>query len=175
MTGRKRPVHRVGSIQADNPLFESKGFSRIKVTREGAGEVLEIPICSTGVWEIMEEMSKKAPKPPFRAEWITADSDLGRQLGMDRDRPVMVFDTTDSAYLERLTAHHQEVLWRVLLTGMDLPLLDKDGRELAGHEDRRDLLQASGLTEHQAEKIFRDIQRLTKLDEEIEDFTFAGS
>ena len=116
-------------------------------------------------------MSRKAPRPPFRAEWVTADSDLGRQLGMDRDRPVMAFDTTDPAYLERLSAHHQEVLWRVLSRGIDLPFSGDDGAEIESFEERRSLLMRNGLTEHQAEKIFRDIQGLTRLDEEIEDFT----
>ncbi len=168
-------VNRVGSLQGGASLFDSRGFSRVKVTRDGTEEILELPIRSSGIWEIMEEMSRRAPRPPFRAEWVASDSDLGRQLGLDRDRPVLAFDTTDSDYLERLAAHHQEVLWRVLVAGMDLPFLDGDGRELAGLDDRRRVLRDSGLTQHQAERIFRDIQNLTRLEEEEEDFTSARS
>ena len=175
MTRAERSLERIDSIQSKESLFDSRGFSRVKVTRDGAGEILEIPIRSGGIWELMEEMSRQAPRPPFRAEWITADSDQGRQLGLDRDRPVLAFDTTDREYLERLAAHHQEVLWRVLVTGIDLPFVDENGREQGGFDQRKSILRNSGLTQHQAEKIFRDIQNLTRLEEEREDFTFAGS
>ena len=175
MSGPRAKAERVAEIRAEEALFESRGFSRVKVTRAGQAQVLEIPIRSSGVWELMEELSAQAPRPPFRAEWIAADSDLGRQLGLDRDRPVMLFDTTDPDYIDRLGAHHREVLWRVLTRAVDLPFVDREGRELNDPRERRELLRASGLTEHQAEKIFRDIQRLSKLDEEIEDFICAGS
>ncbi len=175
MSGSFGQAGRVEAIRSETPLFESRGFSRVKVTKKGQPEILEVPIRSSGVWELMEVLSAKAPRPPFRAEWVTADSDLGRQLGLDRDRPVMLFDTTDPDYVDRLGAHHREVLWRVLTTAIDLPFLDREGNELADPEERRKLLRSSGLTEHQAEKIFRDIQGLTRLDEEIEDFTWAGS
>ncbi|MBW1713250.1 MAG: hypothetical protein JRJ59_08915 [Deltaproteobacteria bacterium] len=171
--GPEMSQERVAAIQAGETLFDSWGISRIKVTRQDRAEALEIPIRSTGIWELMDSLASQAPRPPARAEWIAADSDLGRQLGLDRDRSVLVFDTTDPDYLARLAGHHQEVLWRVLLAGLDLPILDEEGQPVADLSRQREILKANGLTEHQAEKIFKDIQALTRLEEEIEDFTSA--
>jgi hypothetical protein len=166
-------AERVGAIQAGQALFDSRGVSRIKITRQGQAACLDLPIRSTGLWELMEQLARQAPRPPARAEWVQADSDLGRHLGLNRDRPVVVFDTTDPDYLARLAEHHREVLWRVLIAGLDLPILEESGQPAAGLARQREILQASGLTEHHAGKIFKDLQALTKLEEEMEDFTSA--
>jgi hypothetical protein len=135
---------------------------------------MEIPIRSNGIWELMEELARKAPRPPVRAEWVAADSGLGRQLGLDRDRPVMMFDTTDQAYLDRLAEHHRRVLWGVIRAGLDVAVLDRDGRPVEETDRVKEIILENGLTEHQAEKIFKDIQEFTKLEEKIEDFFCAG-
>jgi len=167
------PRQRVEAIQAGEALFDSRGVCRVKITRQDAPAILEVPIRSTGIWELMERLSRQAPRPPVRAEWMTADSNLGRQLGLSRDGPVLLFDTADPDYLTRLAAHHREVLWQVLLAGIDLPLLDAAGQAVSDPAEQRRILEEAGLSEHQAEKIFKDIQVLTRLEEEAEDFFSA--
>ncbi len=167
------PRERVEAIRSGQLLFDSRGVAKVKVTREGQPTVLEIPIRSTGIWELMEALAVRTPRPSARAEWIAADSDLGRQLGLTKDRPVLLFDTTDVDYLNRLSAHHREVLWQVVLAGLEAPILNSDGEEAATFEERRRILKEAGLTEHQATQIFKSIQDLTRLEEEREDFFSA--
>ncbi len=166
----RAPRQRLEAVRAGQALFDSRGLSRVKVTREGRPVVLEVPIRSTGVWELMESLARQAPRPPVKAEWAAADSPLGRRLGLDRDRAVLLFDVTDPDYLARLADHHQEVLWQVLLAAIDAPFLDETGGPVEDYAARRRMLVGAGLTEQQAGKIFRDVQSLSRLEEETEDF-----
>ena len=165
---------RVTRLGAVDRLFDSWGVSRVLVVRDGQRSVLEMPIRSNGVWELLEELARRAPRPPLKTEWATVDSPIGKALGLSRDQAVHVFDATDQTYIEKLREHRSEVFWRVIVHALDVEMVDEQDRPAQDFNARRDVLRRAGITESQAVKIYHDIQTLTKLEEESEDFFSAG-
>lgn len=167
-------TERVTRLRAADRLFDSWGVSRVLVTRDGRRTILELPIRSNGVWELMEELARRAPRPPLRTEWVTVDSPTGKALGLSRDQAVHLFDVTDQTYVDRLRDHQAEVFWRVIVQAVDVEMADDRDQPAEGFEDRRKVLREAGITESHAAKIYRDVQVLTKFEEESEDFSSAG-
>ena len=163
-------ARRISELIEGENLFESSGFSLIKVTKNGKEDLIELPIKSTGVAEFQEELRGEAPKPPVRKELIKKGSKEGREMGLSHDKLIHVFDTTDEQYLDKLEAHNQDFIWRVIVFALDLAWKKKDGFTVKSFEEKKAILQSTGITGTHTDQIFKDVQNLTKIADEEEDF-----
>lgn len=151
-------------------LFESRGYSIVKVTRAGEEKRLRLPIKSTGVADYMEKLRGKAPRPPVTFQIVKKDSPEGRELGLTHDRKVQVFDTTDERYIDAIEKHNQEFNWAIVIFALDLPWKKADGTEVQELEDKKRILKSNGITWTHINQIFADVQTLTRMEEERADF-----
>ena len=161
---------RISELIEGSKLFDSSGFALVKVTKAGKEELLELPIKSTGVDELQERLSSKAPRPPVRREWVKKNSKEGRELGLSHDKLEQIFDNTDEDYINALEKHNQDFTWQTVIFALDLKLKKKDGSEATTFEEKKEVLRSNGLTVDHANQIFKDVQDLTKLQEDREDF-----
>lgn len=165
----------VNELVEDSLVFESKGISRVKVTRDGEVHALLFPIRSTGVSELVDTYSKKAPMPPVINEVVMPDSPIGKQLGLPRKMHVKTFDLTDRTYLERKEKHDQNLGIAILLQGLDMVIKDKGGNVVENSDKKIEILRGMKMSGDQFMQIVRDIESLTKWDEEREADFFVGS
>jgi len=161
---------RISELIEGSKLFDSSGFALVKVTKSGKEELLELPIKSTGVDELQEKLSSKAPRPPVRKELIKKNSKEGRELGLSHDKFEQVFDNTDEDYIFALDKHNQNFIWQTVIFALDLKLKKKDSSEAMTFEEKKEILKSNGLTLDHVNQIFEDVQKLTKLQEDREDF-----
>lgn len=170
----KDEMETISELVEDAGVFDSKGFSTVKVTKEGVEKPLPLPIKSTGVHEYQSDLSNKAPRPPVKKELIKKKSDEGKALGLPHDQFVMMFDLTDESYIDEQEKHIEDFNWRVAVFALDLTWKKKDGSFAESYEDKKKILQSNGITGHQINRIFSDVQALTQFAEDREDF-LSGS
>jgi hypothetical protein len=161
---------RISELIEGQNLFESSGFSLIKITKNGKEELIELPIKSTGVAEYQEKLRGNAPKPPVRKELIKKNSKEGKELGLSNNRMMQVFDTTDEAYINALEKHEQNFIWQVIIFALDIIWKKKDGSIVNTFDEKRAILKSTGITSAHSEQIFKDVQGLTQIAEDEEDF-----
>jgi len=155
-------------------LFDSHGYSIIKITKDGVSESVKIPIKSTGVAEYQTKLEGKAPRPPVTREHTRKNSKDGKALGLPHDRISIVYDFADEAYIDKLEAHNQELAWKVAIFALDMMLKKKDGSIAQNYAEKKAILKSSGITLHQINRIFKDVNALTLFAEDREDF-LSGS
>ena len=160
----------ISELVEDAGLFDSRGYSTVKVTKDGKEKLIQLPIRSAGVDQFKAELSKKAPRPPVTKQFIKKGSAEGKALGLPHDSVVMVFDTTDEAYNDAMNAYNEDFAWRVAVFALDVNWKKKDGSLAEKFEDRKAILQSNGITDHQRTKIYQDVGDLTRYAEEREDF-----
>lgn len=160
----------ISELVENAEIFNSTGYSIVKVTRKGDTKKLKLPIKSTGVADYMERLSAKAPRPPVTKELIKKNSEEGKQLGIPHNQLIQIFDTTDEKYIERLERHNNDFTWRVAIFALDLDWKLSDGTVANDFESKKRILQSNKITMHHIEQIFRDVQDLTQFSEEREDF-----
>ena len=163
-------AQRLTAIVDGDELFHSRGLSVVKVTRDGQTALLEIPIRSAGVSELMDELSRRAPRPPVKRELVRRDSPEGRALRLSRDTVVRMPDLSDESYQQALAGHEREFVWAVAVQALDLKFKDRQGGAVDDPERKRQMLQAAGLTREQLARIVRDVRDLTRLADEETDF-----
>ena len=163
-------VEVVSELISDGQLFDSKGYTVIKVTKGGKEKSIKLPIKSTGVAEFQEELSGKAPRPPKTFERIKKNSDQGRTMGLKHDQMMVVYDNTDDEYVESLEKHNQYFLWQVAIFALDVSWKKKDGSIADTYEEKREILQTNGITSHHINKIYKDVSLLTQFEEDRQDF-----
>lgn len=161
---------RVSELIEGEKIFDSSGFSLVKITRKGVEEFLELPIKSTGVGEFQEELTGKAPRPPVKKELIKKDSAEGKALGLAHDRLVQVFDNTDEKYIDALEKHNQDFIWQIVVFALDISWKKKDGSLATTYEEKKEILKSTGITGSHTDQIFGDVQNLTRIQEDQEDF-----
>jgi len=161
---------RISELIEGEKLFDSSGFSLVKVTKKGKEKFIELPIKSTGVSEYMEQLSGKAPRPPVIKRLIKKGSKEGKEIGLPHDKLMQVFDNTDETYIDALERHNQDFSWRVCIFALDLKWKKKDGSEVTGFDDKREILKSNGITLNHTNQIFKDVQKLTQTQEDGEDF-----
>jgi len=149
-----------------NPIFESTGISYLKVTIDGVARRVPIKIKSSGVSELIDEMRKKAPKPPIINVVVRPDDPAFRELGLSRKQHVKTFDLTDPEYLETQAKWQSDMGLQIVLKGIDLPFKDREGILIEDADRKVILLRKMGLTGEQFTQLVRDIQSLTKWQEE---------
>jgi hypothetical protein len=168
-TNNEQPK-RISELIEGEKLFDSSGFSLVKVTKDGSEEFLELPIKSTGVAEFQEELQGKAPRPPVKKELIKKGSKEGKGLGLVHHKLMQVFDNTDENYIDALEKHNQDFIWQIVVFALDIAWKKKDGAQAATFEEKKGILKSTGITGHHTDQIFRDVQKLTRIQEEQEDF-----
>ena len=161
---------RISELIEDDKLFDCSGYSLIKVTKNGEEQLLELPIKSTGVDELQEQLSGKAPRPPVKKVMIKKGSPEAKEIGLTHDKFEQIFDNTDQDYIDALDQHNKNFLWQVVIFALDMILKKKDGSEAKTFEEKKAILKSSGITLNHVNQIFKDVESLTKLQEGREDF-----
>lgn len=151
-------------------VFDSHGYSKVKVTKDGIEEPLIVPIKSAGVHEYMEQLEGRAPRPPVIRETVKADSKEGKALGLTEDMVVQVFDNTDEDYVNALNEHNRDFTWRVIAFAIDIDWEMSDGSTAETFEQKKKILQDNGITWNQVQKIAKDVRSLTEFEEDRIDF-----
>ena len=169
MTEEKMKEIRITELTEGSPIFESKGLSKVKVTKAGKIQALVFPICSTGVSELIDTYTSKAPQPPVINQVVSPDSDIGKQLKLSRKQHIKTLDFSDANYLEVKEKHDQDLGLAIMLQGLDIPIKNKKGDEITDKEQKLAALKGLGMTGDQFMQIVKDIQDLTKWKEEQED------
>ena len=147
-------------------IFESTGFSIIRITKNGKPENMRIPIKTGGVDELRRRLGKEAPLPPVITETIEADSPEGVEMGIEEDQLQRIFDYTDKEYGEKMEKHIERVVWALVIQGLRVKW--PEGCDSYGK--RKNIMLSKGITHNQVEKLFKDIEALTKSQEDREDF-----
>jgi len=161
-------------IVEGSSVFESTGTSYLKVTYKGEIRKLAIPIKSKGVSEIIEEFSKDAPTPPTKEVVIESDSEIGKMLRFTKKKPVRMFDLSNSEYLKEKEKHDTTLGFKVAFQGIDLIIRDRDGNIVEDEDKKLNILRAMGMTGSQFLQLVKDIQDLTRWQEDREDDFLAG-
>jgi hypothetical protein len=163
-------IERISELVEGAALFDSRGYSTLKVTKDGQSKLIKIPIKSTGVAEFQEKLSSQAPKPPVIAKFYRKGSPEAKALGSNQDVKAIEFDFTDPEYIEANDKHTAEWPWRVCIFAIDLPWKKSDGTVAETYEEKKRILQSNGITGHHIDKLLTDVTNLTKIAEDQEDF-----
>ena len=155
---------KISKITRKDKLFESSGYSKLKVTKKGKAQILEIPIKSSGVQDLIDEFTRKVPPPkaPRIRQYIRPNSMEAKQSGLSGFQ--WVYDLTDEKYKKALDEYNMKLGWKVILAGLDL--------EIEGETDEEKIktLQEAGITDNHIKQLVEDIQNLTKIEnEELEE------
>jgi len=144
----------------DEPIFSSDGISQVKVTKGGIVKIVNVPIQSTGVSELVDTFRGKAPIPPKKQTWVDPESEIGKELGITKKNAVFTFDYTDQAYLKAKEKHESDLGMEILLKGLAIKITDKNG--VVEDKDKQiEILKKRGLSGDQFSQIIQDIQALT--------------
>lgn len=168
-------VETVSELVADGQLFDSKGFTILKITKDGKEKSKKFPIKSTGVAEFQEELSGRAPKPPKTFERIKKSSDAGKAMGLKHDQMIIVYDNTDEEYIEALEKHNQHFLWQIAVFALDIVWKKKDGSIVETFDEKKEILKSNNITGHHINKIYKDVALLTQFEEDRQDFLSENS
>lgn len=172
---KKKSIETISELVTDGQLFDSKGFTIIKVTKDGEEKSIRLPIKSTGVAEFQEELSGKAPGPPKTFERIKKNSDKGVTIGLKHDQMMIVYDITDDDYIEALEKHNQDFLWQIAIFALDIIWKKKDGSTAEIFEEKKEVLKSNNITGHHINKIYKDVALLTQFEEDRQDFLSENS
>jgi len=168
-------IETISELVSGGQLFDSKGFTIIKITKDGKEASKRLPIKSTGVAEFQEKLSGKAPKPPKTFELIKKNSEQGRTMGLKHDQMMIVYDNTDDDYIDALEKHNQDFLWQIAVFALDITWKKKDGSIAETFEDKKDILKSNNITGHHINKIYKDVTMLTQFEEDRQDFLSENS
>lgn len=141
------------------------------VTISVNGAPIELPITSKGVLELRDELSYHKPIAPKKALVIRADSETGQELGLEEDTVKLVQDEADERYIEQMNEYHTEMLWQIVIKGLDMEFQDSKGKPLTDYEDKKAVLLVNGLTMDHLNTLFNAIVRLGHQNaEELEEY-----
>lgn len=153
-------------------VFESHGVSRVKVTKDGEVKTLVLKIKSSGVADLVDTFSKEAPTPPVKNELVTPDSDLGRQMKLGKKQWVRLPDFTDETYIKDKEQFDQDLGMAILLQGLAVTFKDREGNVITDDQEKIAQLKKQGMSSDQFLQVIRDIQDLTRWEEEKQDDFF---
>ena len=156
----------VEELREGSAIFESKGISYVKVTYDGVGKMLALPIKSSGVSELIDEFRRQAPIPPTINYLAKPDDEIGRALKLTQKKHVKMFDLTDKDYLEAKEQYESDLGLKIVLKGLNVPLKDKDGKLVEDDDKKLDILRGMGITGEQFSQLVTDISSLTKIEQE---------
>ena len=170
----KRPaVTKITELRDGSAMFQSRGFAHVKVTKDGEAGVLEIPIRSTGVAEVLEGLRAQAPQPPVKPVLVTHGSPVGQKMKMapGQKQWVRMPDFGDTDYRKAEEKYQEQATLNVILQGIDVPFTREDGSAIESADEKIQVLRRLGLSMPQFTKLANDIRDLTTLtDKDKEDF-----
>jgi len=154
-------------------IFQSDGYSVVKVTKGGIEKPVRIPIRSSGISELMDQLQKNAPTPPTRKCLIDPanpdDKQIARDMGIRKKQWVFLLDYADEVYLKERVKYESDIGIKIVLRGINVSLKDKSGNLVENDDKRVEILQSIGLSGEQFTQIVRDIGMLTRWKEAEED------
>jgi len=159
---------RLKEIKRGEDLFRSSGISKIKVTKDSEVMIVEIPIQSTGVAELIDTFNKDRPKPPSKDRKIEPDSEIGKDLGITKTRWMKIPDVTDEGYLEEKEKFESDLGTAIVLKGLALDIVDEEGNLIEEEKKKINTLRDMGMSGDQFTQVVNDITNLTKWTEEEE-------
>jgi len=154
-----------------NPIFQSNGYSDLKITKNGVPRRLRIPIKSEGIDDLVEKFNKQKPTPPIINHLIKPDDEMGRDMKLREKKWVKIFDATDETYLAELEKWQQDLGMKIVLSGVDVIFKDKDGNIIEDDDRKIEIFRGMGLTGEHFTQISNDITSLTRW-QEAENFDF---
>ena len=169
---------RLTELRRGKKLFLSTGISKVKITDliEVAGEqdyqevsMIEIPIQSTGISELMETFQEKAPTPPTVSMLVDPNgknAEIAKDLGMTKKDWIKIPDYNDKKYLETKSEHDNNLGQAILLKGMNIILTEEDGTIITDGNEKIKVLKEAGMSGDQFQQVVNDITSLTKWTEE---------
>ncbi len=164
------PVQRVSELVSGQNLFESRGLTRLKVTKDGKPKILEFPIKSTGAADYIESLIEQAPEPPKRLDTIKKGSKEGQELGLKHSEMHVRYDHTDADYVKELDDHNQKFIWRVAIFALDVKWVKPDGTTAESFDEKVEILKDNGINGHHIDQIYEDAVALTQHSEDKQDF-----
>ena len=157
-------------------LFQSDGFSIIKVTKAGKSVNFSVPIKSIGIVELRERLEVDAPKPPRKLRKVLKGSELAKELGIEKDTHVEVFDFTEVTYLEKSKEFRTSMFWQIVIMAINAEFVEKDsGVVITDMDKKKEALMNSGITAQHLDQILMDVMRLTSDAEGTADFLSANA
>jgi len=151
-----------------NNIFESRGISKLKVTHDGEVKILNIPIKSSGVSELIDEIRKGKPQPPIINMIVRPSDPLFKELRLARKQHVKTFDLTDEKYLKELEDYNTDLGLKIVLQGLNFNIKDKEKNIVEDGDKKIKILRSMGITGSQFTQLVNDITSLTQWEEEKE-------
>ena len=165
------PTIPLEELREGSSMFESKGTSYIKVTHDGEVKRLAIPIKSSGVSELVDEFNRQAPQAPKIFKVVRPNDEAYSELKLTKKQHVQTFDLTDPDYIEALEKHTTNLGLKIVLKGMNMPIRDKEGKDIEDDDRKIEVLRSMGISGEQFTQLVEDISSLTKWQEDRdEDF-----
>jgi hypothetical protein len=163
-------VVRLTTLSANTDVFKAQGYSVVKAAqRVGSKKVirlLQLPIKSSGVAEVIEQYKAHEPKPPSHNVLVEPGDPVGRQLKLSAKKWVEMPNFNDEKYQKDLERYQTDMAFSIILQGLDIPLCDAEGKELTDRDAKITMLRGLGLSSEQFEQIVADIRGLTQMSEE---------
>jgi hypothetical protein len=154
------------SLRAGSDVFKSSGYCYLKVTRGGIPHVLNLPIKSSGVAEVIEGYKDKEPKPPSHQVLVEPNTPVGRQLKLGTKQWVEMPNLNDPEYIKLFDRYQTDMAFAIILVGLDLPIEDERGTPLVDRDEKITALRGLGFSTEHFEAMVRSIRELTQLTEE---------
>lgn len=147
---------RISKLLPDATKLTCTGTVAVNVN----GAPIELPITSEGVLELRDEMAHHKPIAPKKALTIKADSETGKELGLNEDTVKLVQDETDENYIRQLNQYHEDFLWQIVIKGLTIDFEDITGTPIEDVDGKKAILIANGITIAQIQTIFNAIMEL---------------
>jgi hypothetical protein len=163
-------VLKMAKIVRGKTSFLSRGYCSLVVFSDGKETQVDLPIKSTGLIEFQAKLDEEAPTPPTKMEVVKKDSDVGKQMGLEEDTPMRVFDLTDETYLKAVQEFQRDFMWRTAIHALDVEFEDEGGNAITGYEEKKAALQETGISGHHLTAIMEAVASLTKAREAKADF-----
>jgi hypothetical protein len=176
-------VQTISQLVENDAVFQCQGYSEIKVAYRGQdgdgkpctmSKTIRIPIKTAGVLAYEQEIAASAPQPPITRRIVRAGSDEAKEFGYSKDTELITYDLTDENYVDAMAEHNKDFVYRVAICAMDIEWKMKAG-EADSFEKKKQILQSSGISGPQLDKIYSDVLGLARHREDREDFLSASS
>ena len=161
--------------QAEQDAFEAWGWVTLKVQR--GAELLGIKVKITSVpQETIDDLRKKAPRPPARAVMADPANPDHAALGVVTRQKLILPDYSDSEYIARKDAYDISFRNEIVGRGVASKLTLKDGTVAETPEQKYKALEERGISGFHFTDIAQAILNLTQwTEEERTNFLSASS
>jgi hypothetical protein len=176
--GNNVEVMVLNSLKAGESPFTAWSKSRLAVSRGGKKIILEVPIKSIGMADVMERIAANAPVPPRQVKVVKKNSPEGRAAGYQHDTMSYVEDNMDPEYQKQLREYEMRSTYSLVLHGLAMDIFDSDGTtalvkandlhtatQVINEEKAILVLKQSGLTGEHLRKLADDVRQLTQMEE----------